>query len=887
MRWLPGVLACFVLSSYSSALAPPAHADTPAPPAPKAKTAEKNADVDADADDVDADDPANEERFNRELWESIKKTPYSLALAHVARAKAQPGRGPAGAANATLELPTGWKIAPAGASVEVGRFPYEAIAYGDRIVVLNTGYYTGTSKPEVSLVDPATGTVRASLFFDALFPSAQVGLDGDLYISGGVSKKVYRLNKRFQTVRTYTAVTGYIGAIAPLDATHIIVASLVTAATPEEFDKGRFQQGKLSILNTETGLVEREVGTGYFPQTLRIVNSKLYAAILGENTVHVYDRALERQKVLTVGSAPQDIAVDGDRLYVANQNSDSVSVIDTTGDTVTETIDLNASGTRHGGAPTSIAIDGDRLYVTLANINAVAVLDKPSRRVIGYIPTGWYPTKVLADPANLYLLSAKGIRPRRPNGYGLKTATPPQGRQDYILTLLRGSLGVVPKTEIATRLSAWTTQVQEGSPLFSPAGGPKLPIKYVFYIVRENRTYDQVLGDLPKANGDPYLTLFGRDITPNAHRLSEQFVTLDNYYADGEISVLGHSFTTSGYASPFLEWMGNAAYSGKYKGYPFGMVPAVTSPAYLWDVLDARKIDYRIFGENYFLYTRGYRLISEEFGTDSDLAQKFYRQMMVLASETDRGRTYYDFASSYYAQANTPDGAEALLGNRDFSEKLSQFLCGDSSLAIALAERPTLRRKFAEYLYRYPANYRSWDLSVSDLDRFRAWKMDFDAQLKRGRVAQLQYLWLPNDHTAGSSRTALPPEQLVAQNDAALARIVETIAHSPIWKESLILVTEDDAQAGPDHVDGTRTIALAIGPNVKRNTVISDRYDQLSLLRTIEVLLGLDPMNRSDALAVPLLSVLTDKRDDRKPEKPLTPTTLSDADRKLFQATAR
>ena len=867
MRLLPGVFACLALSLYSGAVIAPALA---APPAPS----------------VDADDPANEERFNREIWESIKKTPYSIALAHVAamRERAKPN---APAAGAGIELPNGWKIAPAGATVEVGRFPYEAIAYGGKIVVLNTGYYSGGSKSEVSVVDPVTGQVSFSLFFDALFPSAQIGQDGDLYISGGFAKQVYRLNKRFQTVRTYSSVTGYIGAIAPLDATHIVVASLVTGATPDDYDKGKFGQGKLSILNTETGKVEKEADTGYFPQTIRIVNGKLYAAILGENTVQVYDLALGKQKTLAVGNAPQDIAVDGTMLYVVNQNSDSVSVIDTASDTVTDTIDLNAQQTRHGGAPTSCAVDGDRLYVTLANINAVAVLDKASRKVLGYLPTGWYPTKVLADPTNLYLLSAKGIRPRKPNGFGRQTGTVARGRQDYVLTLLKGSLATVPKSEIPGSLPNWTTQVQEGSPLFSPAGTSNLLIKYVFYIVRENRTYDQVMGDLPKANGDPFLTVFGRDITPNAHRLAEQFVTLDNYYADGEISVLGHSFTTSGYASPFLEWLGNAAYSGKYKGYPFGTVPAATSPAYLWDALDAHKIDYRIYGENYFLSTRGYKIIREEMGPDGELGQKFYKQMMNLASQTDRGRTFFDFASSYYGQIETPEAAEVLLGKPEFTIKLSQFLVGDSSLAAALAERPTLRHKFAEYIYRYPSNYRSWDLAFSDMARFQAWKTDFDTQLKRGKVAQLQYLWLPNDHTAGAGTKPLPPEQLVAQNDAALARIVETIANSPIWNESLILVTEDDAQAGADHVDATRTVALAIGPRVKRGAVISDRYDQLSLLRTIEVILGLDPLNRSDALAVPFLGVFADKPNSRKPEKPVAPAALSEGDRALFGKTER
>jgi hypothetical protein len=431
-------------------------------------------------------------------------------------------------------------------------------------------------------------------------------------------------------------------------------------------------------------------------------------------------------------------------------------------------------------------------------------------------------------------------------------------------------------------LAEWTHQVAEGSPLYSPSKGVKLPIRHIFYIVRENRTYDQVLGDLPKGNGDPNLVLFGRDVTPNAHQLVEQFVTLDNYYADAEVSVLGHSFTTSGYASPFLEWLGNESYSGRYKSYPYGSVPSVTSPTYLWDALDARHIDYRIYGENYYLYTRGFAVVNAEFGPDSEMAKRFYAQMMSLATQTDRGRAFYKFASSYYGKANTPEAAYDLLGDTTFAGQLSTFLCGDDTLATALAQRPELRRKFAEYLYRYPSNYRSWDLKYSDLDRFQAWRTDFEQQIKQGHVAQLQYLWLPNDHTGGAGANPLLPEQLVAENDAALGRIVQTIAKSPVWKDSLILITEDDAQNGPDHVDATRTVGLAIGPYVKRGAVVSDRYDQLSLLRTIEVVLGLDPLNRNDALAVPMLSIFSEKPNYTVPLPPKASPNLTDKDQKRF-----
>ncbi|HLK56001.1 MAG TPA: bifunctional YncE family protein/alkaline phosphatase family protein [Chthonomonadaceae bacterium] len=863
MKWLRGLL----ILSLLLALMPgrPAMAQPPA----------KGADIDVDA-------PGDEERLNRELWEALKKTPYAEAQAHIASV-----RQTQGAFDLVVPLPNGWKLAPAGSSVEVGRFPYEAVAYAGAVVVLNTGYYSGQEQPEVSVVDPVAGTVVQILHFEALFPSAQVGQDGDLYISGGISQKVYRVNRQWETVRTYT-VNGYAGPLVPLDATHLVVASLVTGDTPADFQSGKYKAGRLAILNTATGAIEREAPTGYFPYALQLAGDKLYVALQGEGKIQVCDKQLQSLHTITVGRSPEAMALDGDRLYVVNANSDSISVLDTKQDKVLATWNLSANRTKYGGAPTSCAVGGDRLYVTLANTNAVAVLDKHSGKSLGLLPTGWYPTKVLVDGDRLLTLSAKGIRSRRPNPKGPNPAPAPKNGPDYVLTLLKGSLEIIPIADTAKQdqLKTWTQVVEMCAPQLLGPARKNTPIRHIFYIVRENRTYDQVLGDLPLANGDPFLTLFGRDITPNGHRLAEEFVTLDNYFADGEISVLGHSFTTSGYASPFLEWIGNATYSGRYRSYPFGTVPAVTSPAYLWDALDAKHVDYRIYGENYYLYTRGYALIQDAFGPDSDIAKKFYAQMMALASQTDRGNIFYQFAQPYYGQANTPKEARALLEKPEFLQAFSSFLCGDQSLATALNEKPELKERFAEYLARYPFNYRSWDLATSDLDRFTAWKADFAEQVKRGRVAQLQYIWLPNDHTAGASTTPLPPDQLVAQNDAALGRIIETIAQSPIWKDSLILVTEDDAQNGPDHVDATRTVALAVGPWVKRHAVVSDRYDQLSLLRTIEVLLGLSPLNREDALAVPMFGIFADAPDLRPFTQPAASAHLSEADRQRFQKTA-
>jgi hypothetical protein len=179
-------------------------------------------------------------------------------------------------------------------------------------------------------------------------------------------------------------------------------------------------------------------------------------------------------------------------------------------------------------------------------------------------------------------------------------------------------------------------------------------------------------------------------------------------------------------------------------------------------------------------------------------------------------------------------------------------------------------------------NYPSWDLKYSDLQRFLDWKTDFEKQLKSGRVAQLNYIWLPNDHTAGQQPGLPNPYQMVAQNDAALGRIVETISKSPIWRESLILVVEDDAQNGPDHVDATRTVALAASPYVKRGVVVSDRYDQLSLLRTIELILGLDPLNQNDGLAVPMFGIFTSEPNDSAYVPPAPSNQLMKSDQTLY-----
>ena len=836
------------------------------------------------------DDPDEQEDLNRELWEFAKHTPYDSILSYVKDAQ----RTSKATQTAEVELPTGWRIKPAGTQVEVGRLPYEMVQFAGKIVVLNTGYYYQEPQ-EVSIVDSQNARVIKTLKFNSLFPSAAVGIDGDLYISGGFDQKVYRVDKNFEVVHEYR-VGGFVGGLAPIDSQHLAVVYMAT----QKNGTGGFVGGGMGILNTETAQVEHEIKAGYYPYTVRYLGGKLFVTVLGEDQVFVFDRELHLIKKIEVGRTPQESCSDGRVMYVVNTGADSLSVIDTSSARVTSTISVAERGNKFGVAPTSCTVERNRLFVTLGDTNAVAVIDRTTNKQLGSIPAGWYPTKVLTNAGQLIVLNAKGIQPRRPNPKGPPGAAASR-IGDYILTLLKGSVSIVDFDDVNRNLRPWTNQVNNSGPLFDPKSGFKLPIKYVFYIIKENRTYDQVLGDLGRGNGDPKLTLFGRAFSPIQHQLADEYVTLDNFYCNGEISVLGHSYTTSGYVSPFVEWMGNLTYSYRWNaknnpcavpkvacagsGYPFGMVPAMLSPAYIWDRLDEKNVDYKIYGENYFLFSRAWKILIGLYGPDGELSKKFYAKVIdTAAAGEDRGTEFNAMAGPYAGRADTRQHAYELLGDEPFASRLSIFLTGDYSFARALKRDDRLRRSFADYLYHYPFSFRSWELKTSDLDRVREWKKDFATQVQLGHIAQFQYIWLPNDHTDGSSKRILDAYQFIAQNDTALGRVIETIAQSPIWRQSVILVEEDDAQNGPDHVDATRSIAFAAGPYVKRKALVSDRYDQLSMLRTIELLLGLKPLNLTDSMAVPMFGIFTNVP-DFKPFVAVAPSErLADADRERDRA---
>lgn len=846
--------------------------------------------ADDDDDLPGLDVPSQEHKLNAELWRFAKNTSYDAIQQDLEKDHAESQKS----ISKEMLLPNGWRMVPVGNQVEVGRYPLVVTPFAGNLVVLDNGYYVETN-PEISILSGDGSKVLKTLTATSLFPCAKVGLDGLLYISGGYNQTIRGYNGQFQEVKDFT-VNGFTSGLAPVDKTTLAVAYMLM-----DDSKGGYKTpGRLALVDTATGTIKDELDCGRMPYALEFQDGKLFVSLLQDNQVAAYavrGGRLKLLKTLPAGNTPSAFAPDPKRhrLYVMNQNSDEITVLNSITLKAEASWSLRQKDFKFGAAPTSGWAEGGRLYVTLSRMNTVAVLDVKNGRVEGLIPTGWYPTAVAGDETNLYVLSAKGIHERRPNPNGPQ---PTKKREEpgYVLTLLKGSLGTIPLPDVDSKLADWTDTVNHASPFFNPAQGFKLPIKYVFYIVKENRTYDQVLGDLGKGNGDKDLCLFGQDVTPNHHQIARDFANLDNFYVDGEISVLGHSYTTSGYASPFLEWLGMNDYSGRMGAkdatnprknedfWPFGTVPFTFSPSYLWDAMDAKSLDYRIYGEDYIFFCKPYRLLADKFGEDSPITRKCYDRLMVMSKDKVRDTAFQGLVKDYIGKNGSKEDCSKLLEDPGFLDKLSKFYTGDDSLAKALEADPDFKAQWAAFLYHCSFDFLGWDLSYSDLKRVAVWQDDFNKQVAAGKVFPFQYLWLPNDHTAGMDPKSLNPNQLVSQNDAAVGAVLDTLSKSPIWKESLVVVIEDDSQNGPDHVDAMRSFCLAAGPSVKRGgVVVSDLYDQLSLLRTIEMILGIDPLNMNDGMAAPMFSLFTDSPDEAPYRTPPPSKYLAKEDQDLYR----
>jgi DNA-binding beta-propeller fold protein YncE len=480
----------------------------------------------------------------------------------------------------------------------------------------------------------------------------------------------------------------------------------------------------------------------------------------------------------------------------------------------------------------TVSANGRALYVANATNNDVAVVSlQPAApqddKVTALIPTAWYPTGLVLSPdgTTLYVLNAKG-EGAGPNLNGPNpTLNPSSSADQYIGSMIRGSLSIVNVSD-NDQLQRYTAQViknngfDEGSSV-RLAGKPQehviplrpgdpSPIKHVIYIIKENRTYDQVLGSLGKGNGDPGLNLFGDDSAPNQRELARRFVTLDNFYADAEVSADGWNWATGALANTYVQknWPANYSNSpGRNRPYDFEGGNPATSPgsnpadAFIWNKLDDAHIGFRNYGFRVF---------------GGQIAKTEPR----LAANTDLNFEGYDLSK--------PDSYSDLLG----------------------ATQPT---------------------------RIGEWLKEFNQYEANGNLPTMEFVRLPNDHTSGSRAGAPTPQAYVADNDWALGQLVEAVSHSKDWVSTAIFVVEDDAQNGPDHVDGHRTIAQVISPYTQTGQVDSTFYSQVSMLRTIELIVGIAPMTQYDAAATPMLNSFSDTR-NRRPYTAIKPAqTLLDA----------
>jgi YVTN family beta-propeller protein len=721
-------------------------------------------------------------------------------LAGSAFQKQAPARKlPGGSAEAGYLLPNGWSITPAGEQIEVGDLPLALLMHpdGKHLLVSNNGYGTQS----IDVINLASRKIVSRARVDMTWLGLGASGDGNtIYAGGGLSNSILRFS--------FTS-----GRIAP--ATPIAVG----ARNADIYPGGLCIAGNrlyvannlskdISAVDLLTGKVLWKAQVGDHPYTCVATGDgkTVYASLWGEAEVAAVDAASMKVTArVRTDDHPNAMVFSTDerRLFVANANSNTISAIDLETHKVAERISVALYPNSPAGSTTNALAtspDGKRLYAANADNNDVAVIDISRRaesRVLGFIPVGWYPTALAlgADGRTLYVANGKGSRsfanPKGPQPSQERTP----GTQ-YVGQLMVGSISAitVPDEE---GLRRHTAQVVRNSPYSekkrlsvpSPGAsaiparvGGRSPIRHVIYIIKENRTYDQVFGDIAEGNGDKNLTLFGEDVTPNHHALAREFVLLDNFYADAEVSADGHNWSMGAYATDYVEKTWPSQYSGRRKTYDYEGGNPLTAPSsgYLWDACKRAGISYLSFGE--------------------------------------------------------------------------WVLNGTGPAGTMVARSPALEGHIDPH-------YRGFDLEYSDLERAKRFLSEFQRHESEGTMPRFQIVRLGNDHTQATKAGKLTPRSYVAQNDLALGMVIEGVTHSKLWPATAIFVVEDDAQNGPDHVDAHRTVAFAISPYVKRRLIDSTMYSTTSMVRTIELILGLPPMSQYDAAATPMFASFGTKPD--------------------------
>ena len=730
-------------------------------------------------------------------------------------------------------LPTGVTLDPAGRSFPVGQMPLAMIPApeGDRVVLLLNGY----RDEGVQVVEPATGRVLQTL----VQPAAFIGLAFDaagkrLYASGGNQDVIYRYDW-----------SG--GAATRAD-------SIVLAAKPRSSPGTRYPAGlalsrddrylyvaenlvdSLAVIELASGSVVQRLPAGRYPYAVVVgPEGTVYVSAWGGSQVSVFKTIpaiesaasrLEAAGTITVGRHPSALLLSGDggRLYVASASTDRVSVVDTrAARVVAELVDTVPGGPGEGSTPNALALapNGRRLYVAEADNNAVAVFDLSSNtsgvvasggaasdRLAGRIPVEWYPTALLVARDTLLVANGKGrgTAPNQADGPGPGRVN----RGGYTLSQLTGTLSTVPLAGLdsaalrplalrVARANGWSR---------APGTGAYPPFQHVIYIIKENRTYDQVFGDLPQADGDTSLVFFPRAVSPNHHALAERFGIFDRFFVNAEVSADGHNWSAAAYATDYTEKTTQLNYSDRGRSYDYqgenrdvrpaeGEDAAEPAAGYLWDLARRRNITFRNFGE----------FATAEDGAAGGAGWRYVGLKPFLETHTD------------------------------------------------------------------PA-FPTFDLAISDQHRADVWLAALAGWEKDGTMPALQYICLPNDHTAGARAGSPTPRAYMADNDLALGRMIEALSKSRFWRSTVVFVLEDDAQNGSDHVDSHRAPVLVISA-YNRPRVWHRFTNTTDVLATIEEILSLNHLSQFDAFGRPLRGIFADAP-DLTPYAALRPATPLD-----------
>lgn len=696
-----------------------------------------------------------------------------------------------------VSLPNGWKLSSAGKSFGLGDLPLNiAVSNSKKFVAVTNN---GVSAHSIMLIDVKSERVIDSV----IIPKAWYGLafspdDQFLYAAGGHDNKIVRyeiiqnkLNKKDEIV---------LGAVWP---NRIAPSGITFDSKRQKIYVVTRDNRSLYVIDAKTQKIDKQFGLdGEAYMSVMSTDAKeLYISCWGCDHVLVFDLALQAWKApIKVGDNPNEMLAspNGQQLYVCNANDNTVSVINLKTKKVIETLDVALYPNSPSGSTTNgLALDPVKksLFIANADNNCLAVFDvsTPGKSVPkGFIPVGWFPTNVKFINNKIWVTNGKGntslANPYGPrpikNGeevilHGADVNAPKEVQ--YIGSMFKGTMSVIPSPSVKD-LQGYSKAVYRNAS-YSPSKsdladkeapgfpipmkmGQKSPIKYVFYVIKENRTYDQVLSDVKGGNGDTTLLLFGRKYTPNQHAIAEKFVLLDNFYVDSEVSADGHMWSMGAYATDYMEKSWPTSYGGKgggIYGEPEKNV-VLNKSGYIWDLCNRYGVTFRTYGE---FVTNGKATI------------------------------------------------------------------------------PVLDKHF------HPT-FPSYSLAIMDTTRLRIWKTEFEAMVKENRVPQFNTLRLGNDHTEGLRIGRPTPYAHVADNDLAVGQLIETLSKSPIWNETAVFILEDDAQNGADHVDAHRSPAYLAGGFVKRNYVDHTAYSTSSMLRTMELILGLNPMSQYDAAAMPM-----------------------------------